>query len=80
MKKIIEFLKDALSNNNAPSSTRLNVLLVVLQWSVAISIGFYTVLIHFKDLIIPYLGIVIGGLLGVMGVKAFEKVKTPGGE
>lgn len=74
--KLFEFIGKANSEGPNPSSTRMNVFIITIQWSIIITIGFGTVLIYFKDLIIPYLSIVIGGLLTVLGIKAAEKVKT----
>ena len=75
-KKLFAFIGNANSDKGEPSSTRLNVFIITIQWSVIITVGFATVLIYFKDLIIPYLSIVIGGLLTVLGIKAAEKIKT----
>jgi hypothetical protein len=76
MKALFEFIKNALSNNGLASSTRTNVFLIVVQWSAAITAGYIVVMIYFPNLIIEYLMVLMGGLLGVMGIKATEKVKS----
>jgi len=76
MKALFEFIKNALSNKGIASSTRTNVFIIVVQWSAAITAGYIVVLIYFPHLITDYLMILMGGLLGVMGIKATEKVKS----
>lgn len=76
MKSLFEFIRNALSNKGIASSTRLNVFLVVIQFSIVVTAGYVVVLIYFPHLIIEYLMILIGAMLGVMGIKATEKVKS----
>jgi hypothetical membrane protein len=76
MKSLFEFIKNALSDKGEASSTRANVFIVVVQFSVVVTAGFVVVLRYFPFLIIEYLMIIVGAMLGVMGIKATEKVKS----
>lgn len=74
--KFFEFLQKALSeDNNKPSSTRLNVFLVLTQFSFVMTFGFIWVLIKHPDMIIAYLGVLASLVAGLVGLKVWQKDK-----
>lgn len=74
--KFFEFIQKALSEDNGnPSSTRLNVFFAVLQWAPAVTAGFIIVLLSYPDFILTYLTALLGGLLGLLGLKVYQKGK-----
>lgn len=74
--KIGNFFVKAITFNNNISSTRLIAVWSGFVFSVSLIWGFGIVLVYYKDLIIQYAGILLGGLLGTLGVKAYEKKGT----
>jgi len=74
--KIGNFFVKAITFNNNISSTRLIAVWSGFVFSISLVYGFSVVLIYYKDLIIQYAGILLGGLLGTLGVKAYEKKGT----
>jgi hypothetical protein len=77
MKDLYEFLKKALSKNNEPSSSRVNVFYSIVQWVPAITISFLYVTFAYKDLILPYAAIIMGSLNLLFGIKVVEAIKKP---
>jgi len=79
---VFRFLRLALSEDNGnPSSTRLNVFIALIQWSIAITFGFFWVVIIEPELVLGYLGILAALTAGLLGIKAWQKGKeksTPG--
>lgn len=73
-----EFFQKALSESNGqPSSTRIGNIFALIQWSIAVTIGFFTVLIHFPDLIVPYFVTLSGLIAASLGISAFRKKHEP---
>jgi hypothetical protein len=76
MKKLFEFIKQSLSENNGrPSSTRLNVFYSFVQWAPAITFGFIWCLIYHPELVLAYLAILTTGVFGILGLKVHQKGK-----
>ena len=81
--KLFEFIRKALSEDNGnPSSSRFNTFFALLQWSPAITIGFFVVLIHYENLILPYLQTLSALTAAILGIGVWrktteEKVITP---
>lgn len=74
--KFFEFIRKALSEDNGnPSSMRLNSFLVVFQFSVVMSFGFVWVIIYHPDLVLAYAGLLLSAVLGVLGIKTWQKGK-----
>ena len=71
---IKKFVKEALSEHDgSPSSLRLNIFIGFTQWSVAITIGFFYVLLAQPTLILGYLGVLSGLVGGLVGLKVWQR-------
>ena len=70
------FIRKALSEDNGnPSSMRLNVSTTIWQWAAVISFGFVWCCIYHPEFILAYLASILAGLLGLLGIKAYQKNK-----
>jgi len=76
LKNIGNLIVKSITFNNNISSTRLLTVWSGLLFSITLVYGFGVVLIHYGNLIIEYAGILTAALLGMLGVKAYEKKST----
>lgn len=69
-----EFLRKALSeDNNKPSSMRVLNLWTMFWFVLVVSFGFVYVVLFYSSLVIAYLSIISSVILGVLGLKKWQK-------
>lgn len=74
--KLSEFLRKASSEDNGnPSSMRTIAFMVCTQFSLVLSVGFIMVIIKHPELVIAYAGLLLSAILGVLGIKGWQKNK-----
>ena len=73
------FLQKALSENNGnPSAMRLDSTWTVFLFVLVMAFGFIWVVLFWKDVIIAYLAIIAGIIIGVLQLKNNQKGKEVG--
>lgn len=71
---IKKFIREALTEaDGSPSSLRLNMFIGFTQWSAAMTVGFFYVLIAQPGLILGYLGILSALTGGLVGLKVTQR-------
>ena len=74
--KFFEFLRKANSEDNGkPSSMRTIAFIVCIQFSLVLSFGFIMVIFRHPELIIAYAGLLLSVILGVLGIRGWQKDK-----
>lgn len=74
--KLFEFLQRSMSEDNGnPSAMRVNTFIVVLQFSIVLSVGFLWTIWKHPDMTLAYAGLLLSVILGVLGIKTWQKGK-----
>jgi hypothetical protein len=75
-KSICNFIKEALSEDtNQPSAIRMLIFIGYIQWSIAITFGFFWVLLYYPYLVIGYLASLVSLITFLFGLKVYQRVK-----
>lgn len=73
---LFKFLGKGLSENNGqPSSIRIMVFYAFVLWSTGIFIGLIVTIFLYRELWVTVLGMILGGMFSLVGVKAYQKGK-----
>ena len=74
--KFFAWLGKGLSEDNGnPSTIRIVVFYASLLWVTAIFIGILVTVFYYRELWLAVLGMILGGLFSLLGVKAYQKGK-----
>jgi len=74
--KFFEFLRKVNSEDNGnPSSMRTIAFMVCAQFSLVLSFGFVMAIFKHPELVIAYAGLLLSVILGVLGIKGWQKDK-----